>query len=265
MNRIIRVIFWIFSITLLLMALALLSGSALTSAMLIGCAVLINPFFHEKVPLKKGMTALLTIGLFIAAVVVFPSQVTEQAVQDTEPTIVSREMPMSEIDETFVTQSLQAYTPESDPAQQTQQPVQPTEMVTPSPEPTTTPTPEPTDAPTPEPTPTPTATPTVEPATKVAPVTRSTEITILDYSDTVQRGSNAFIKIQGAPNTDYECEVEYKSGMSSASGLGTKRSDSEGIVSWRWKVGSRTSLDYTPTIYIDGGGDSVSVPFDVTK
>ena len=90
-------------------------------------------------------------------------------------------------------------------------------------------------------------------------------ITILEYSDTVKRGSYAYIKIQGAPNTDYDCEVEYKSGMSTADGLGTKQSDGNGIVTWKWKVGSRTSLDYTPTIYIDGGGDSTSADFDVVK
>ena len=53
--------------------------------------------------------------------------------------------------------------------------------------------------------------------------------------------------------------------MSSAKGIGVKRSDGDGIVSWRWKVGTKTSLDYSPTIYIDGGGDSISVQFDVTK
>ena len=88
---------------------------------------------------------------------------------------------------------------------------------------------------------------------------------ILDYSDTVSRGEYAFIKIQGAPNTEYDCEVEYKTTMSNASGLGTKRSDSDGIVSWRWKVGTRTSLDYMPTIYIEGGGESTSVQFEVIK
>ena len=103
------------------------------------------------------------------------------------------------------------------------------------------------------------------PTTKAAPVTRSVGITILDYSDSVRRGSYAYIEIQGAPNTDYTCEVQYKTTMSSADGHGTKRSDGNGNVSWKWKVGSRTSLDYMPTIYIDGGGDSVSVEFDVTE
>ena len=95
--------------------------------------------------------------------------------------------------------------------------------------------------------------------------TRAAGIRIVDYSETVSRGARAFIEIQGAPNTEYTCDVEYKSGSSSADGLGTKTSNGDGIVRWSWKVGSRTSLDYTPTIYISGGGDSVSVDFEVTK
>ena len=87
----------------------------------------------------------------------------------------------------------------------------------------------------------------------------------MDYSETVRRGARAFIEIQGAPNTEYTCDVEYKSGPSTADGLGTRTSNGEGIVRWSWKVGSRTSLDYTPTIYISGGGDSISVDFEVTQ
>ena len=87
----------------------------------------------------------------------------------------------------------------------------------------------------------------------------------MDYTDVVGRGEYASIKIQGAPNTAYTCDVEYKSGPSKAEGLGEKQSDGEGYVSWSWKVGTKTSLDYTPTITISGGGDSVSVSFKVVK
>lgn len=87
----------------------------------------------------------------------------------------------------------------------------------------------------------------------------------MEYSDVVSRGDKAYIKIHGEPSTDYTCEVEYKSGPSTADGLGTKRSDANGLVKWSWKVGTRTSLNYTPTITISGGGDSVSVDFEVTE
>ena len=266
MKRLLSVFFWIFSGALVLMALALLSGSAPTAALLLGCAVLINPLFHEKVPLKKGLTALLVIGLFIAAVAVYPANETPEAIQKPDPVMSAKEAPK----ETPVTRTLQVFPVESQvPAQTEVATASPTEKMTPSPKPTASPTKEPTPMPTatPKPTTSPTQKPTQtpEPATKAAPTTRSIGITILDYSDTVSRGEYAFIKIQGAPNTEYDCAVEYKTTMSNASGLGTKRSDTDGIVSWRWKVGTKTSLDYSPTIYIDGGGDSISVQFDVTK
>ena len=252
MKRVVSLIFWIFSGALLLMALALLSQSALTCAMLIGCAVLINPLFHEKVALKKGLAAVLAIGLFIAAVAVYPSQDTVQTAQELQPTIASLDNATKEAASTPVTRALQEASAKKVVPEQTEVTTpRPTEKTTASPKPTATPTQKPT--------------PTQAPVSKAAPAARSVGITILDYSDTVSRGEYAYIKIQGAPNTDYDCEVEYKTTMSNAKGIGVKRSDGDGIVSWRWKVGTKTSLDYSPTIYIDGGGDSISVQFDVTK
>ena len=282
MKRVVSLIFWIFSGALLLMALALLSQSALTCAMLIGCAVLINPLFHEKVALKKGLTAVLAIGLFIASVAVYPSQEPVQTTQETQPTIASRDSSTKEAVSTPITRTLLEAPAEKVVPEQTEVATpRPTEKATALPKPTATPTPRPTEkatalpkptaTPTPKPTPKPTATPTQKPTptkeavSKTAPTARSVGITILDYSDTVSRGEYAYIKIQGAPNTDYDCEVEYKTTMSNSKGIGVKRSDGDGIVSWRWKVGTKTSLDYSPTIYIDGGGDSISVQFDVTK
>ena len=81
----------------------------------------------------------------------------------------------------------------------------------------------------------------------------------------IGRGEYASIKIKGEPNTVYDCSVEYKSGMSTADGLGQERSDAQGYASWTWKVGTRTSIDYRPAIYVEGGGDSVSVTFRVTE
>lgn len=267
MKRAIQVIFWIFSGALLLMALVLLSGSALTSALLLGCAVLVNPLFHEKVPLKKGWTALLSIGFFIASVAVYPTIETPETTQAPGQSIAATQAQNAAPKEAPVTLALQeAPANPQNPMQTEAAAASPTAKITPTQRPTNSPTPTPTATQTPNPTTTPTqrATPTPEPVSKAAPVTRNAGITVLDYSDTVRRGAYAYIKIQGEPNTDYDCEVEYKSGMSTASGLGTKRSDSDGIVSWRWKVGSKTSLNYTPTIYVDGGGDSINVQFDVT-
>lgn len=244
------------------MALALLSSSALSCAMLLGCAVLINPIFIEKVQLKKGLTALLAIGLFIGSVAAFPS--TEQDAAQPEQSVQAIQVG-SEGDKqsSDVIRSLGEEPTPTSAIQITNEPETPTP--TPNPTATQTPTVTPTQTPKPIATPTPKPTKTPKPTPTPKPVTRSVGITILDYSSTVGRGEYAYIKIQGAPNTDYDCEVEYKSGMSTAEGLGVKQSDGNGKVSWKWKVGSRTSLDYTPTIYIDGGGDSISVDFEVVK
>lgn len=270
-KKAVSIILWIFSVVLLLMALALLVTSLLSCAMMLACAVLINPLFHEHVPIKKGLTALLTIGLFIAAFAVLPTQPETVPLRATE---VSEEILQVTTEPVAPKSILRELPAEATPLEETSVPLK-TELQSPIPtvRPTVAPTATPTETPTMTPTAIPTATPTQKPTpsptptplTKAAPITLSTEITIIDYSESVSRGSYAFIKIQGAPNTDYDCEVEYKSGMSEASGLGVKRSDGNGYVSWKWKVGTRTSLDYTPTIYVSGGGDSISVDFDVTK
>ncbi len=262
-------VLWLFSIILGLTALALLSYSALSCAMLLGCAVFINPVFIEKVQLKKGLTALLAIGLFIGSVAVFPSTDHEtvpkpvQSIQSLKIVIEETQQPEN------VAKSYDAVSPQVNSAEgfSRSEGDSRTRVLTDSPTPTSnsTATPKPTSTPTPEPTATPKPSKTPKTTLTPKPVTRSVGITILDYSDTVGRGEYAYIKIQGAPNTDYDCEVEYKSGMSTAQGLGVKQSDGNGKVSWKWKVGSRTSLDYTPTIYIDGGGDSISVDFEVVK
>ena len=269
MKKAVSIILWIFSVVLLLMALALLVTSLLSCVMMLSCAVLINPLFHEHVPIKKGLTVLLIIGLFITAFAVLPTQPETVPLRATE---VSEEILQATTEPVSPKSILRELPAEATPLDETIVPLK-AELLSPTPTviPTITPTATPTATPTMTPTATPTATPTQKPTptatplTKAAPVTRSTEITIIDYSESVSRGSYAFIKIQGAPNTDYDCEVEYKSGMSEASGLGVKQSDSNGYVSWKWKVGTRTSLDYTPTIYVGGGGDSISVDFDVTK
>jgi len=264
-----KIILWALSVVFLLIALLMLIVSVLSGAMLLGCAVLLNPLFIERIQLKKGLTALLVIGLFIGSVAVIPADPDESANQAAE---VSQEVRQITPEPTATGELLRLIPADISKVQETEEPI---ETVSASPTPTSTPTPTatPTATPTVTPTPKPTATPrptekpmpTPQPASKAAPVTRAAGITIIDYSDSVSRGAYAFIKIQGAPNTDYDCQVMYKTDWSTADGLGVKRSDGEGYVSWKWKVGTRTSLDYTPTIYIDGGGDSISVDFEVTK
>ena len=278
-----RIVFWVLSLALAFMALALFFGGVLPGLLMLSAAIVINPLFLEGIQLKKGLTALLVIGLFITAFAVLPAVSETEGDEDAAAVNANTNSIQSfnvrndegiEQKETFLKANLVEDSYENEitlgPT------IMPTNAPTPSPTPSSTPTATPTATPTPKPTATPTATPTLKPTATPKPtvlptpteaITRSKAIgiTILDYSDSVGRGERAFIEIQGAPNTDYTCDVEYKSGPGTADGLGTKQSDSEGVVRWTWKVGSRTSLDFTPTIYISGGGDSVSVDFEVTK
>ena len=300
-----KIVFWVLSLALVLLSLVLFFGGVLPGVLMLSAAIIINPLFLEGIQLKKGVTALLVIGLFIAAIAVLPaatetggdmepaaaladtnvirsSNVSKEANQLQKETILQANSIERSV-ETEVTP-----TPTSEPTPNLTPTSTPTAAPTstPTPKPTATPTTKPTVKPTIKPTVTPTVKPTVTPTVKPTAVptptktpkataspapteaitrAKATGIAILDYSESVGRGERAFIEIQGAPNTDYTCDVEYKSGYSTADGLGTKQSNAKGVVRWTWKVGSRTSLDYTPTIYISGGGDSTSVDFEVTK
>lgn len=265
MKKVFQVIFWVFSAAILLFALALFSASAFSGVLLIACAVVINPILIERIQLKKGLTALLAIGLFVASIAVFPAK-TQTVAQDADETsAVVREAHVKTTDrsETGASRSIDDAKPSTDEPAVSSHTLAALAAAQTDPA-TEKPSFAPTSTPSATPTQTLTATPIPTPTFTVTPVVRSTRIMIMEYSDVTRRGSYAYIKIQGAPNTDYTCQVQYKTTMSSADGLGKKRSDANGYVSWRWKVGSRTSLDYRPTIYIDGGGDSVSVRFSVT-
>ena len=70
MKKALAVVFWIFSVVLCLMALALLSESALSCVLLLACAVLINPLCLERMSRKKRIYAVLSgIGLWILSLV----------------------------------------------------------------------------------------------------------------------------------------------------------------------------------------------------
>lgn len=265
-----RVVFWILSAAFALLALAFFFAGVLSGALMLGAAVIINPLFIQGVRLKKGITALLVIGLFIASIGTLPAatekKYTRAVAADIAPleatNVAARQQTMSPAE----TQRLKAIP--ADTARDHSAATAPTAPDTPSPSPADTPSPTPTSSPTPTATPSPAPTPTRTPRPTPTPtkqMTRSSAagIVIIDYTDSVSRGSYASIEIKGTPNTTYTCNVRYKSGMSTAQGLGEEQSDAQGYASWRWKVGTKTSLDYTPTIYIEGGGDSVSVTFDV--
>lgn len=88
------------------------------------------------------------------------------------------------------------------------------------------------------------------------------ELEIVDYTTSVEAGSEASVTIQGKPETEYSISVFYHSGPSNAEGLETKTSDSDGKVTWTWKVGNKTAKD-TYDISISGDGKHETIEFTV--
>jgi hypothetical protein len=64
---------------------------------------------------------------------------------------------------------------------------------------------------------------------------------VISVTSPVAPGSNAMLTILTEPNAQCTITVNYKSGPSSASGLGAKTADSQGNVSWTWNVGKSTT------------------------
>ena len=93
--------------------------------------------------------------------------------------------------------------------------------------------------------------------------TTTSNINLIDLTTPVSRGSNATVSIKGLPNTTYDIDVIYSSGASKASGLEDKTSDSEGNVSWTFKVSSNVKPG-TYDVKITDGKDSVSYSLEVT-
>ena len=85
---------------------------------------------------------------------------------------------------------------------------------------------------------------------------------ILSWSETVLRNEDAHVTILGTPGVEYDIDVHYSSGESTAKGLENKVADETGIVTWVWHVGGRTAAG-TFRIVITGGGVTQTIYFTV--
>ena len=90
----------------------------------------------------------------------------------------------------------------------------------------------------------------------------SSNIVFISYPQTARRNEDVSVKIKGSPNTKYSISVEYSSGTSTADGLKTKYSNSDGYVTWTWHVGGKTNPGTFP-ITVTGGGKTKKVFFTV--
>ena len=94
--------------------------------------------------------------------------------------------------------------------------------------------------------------------------TTSSNISLVNLTTPVSKGSQATIKIKGLPNTTYDITVMYSSGESQASGLEDKISDNEGNVSWTFKV-SNNIKPGTYNIIISDNKESITYNLEVTS
>ena len=90
----------------------------------------------------------------------------------------------------------------------------------------------------------------------------NSNISLVSLDSPVSRGNDVTVSIKGLPNTNYDIDVIYSSGPSKASGLEDKISDSEGNVSWTFKVSSNVKPG-TYEVKISDGKDSASYSLEV--
>ena len=91
----------------------------------------------------------------------------------------------------------------------------------------------------------------------------ASNINLVSLTSPISRGSDVTVSIKGLPNTTYDIDVIYSSGESKASGLEDKTSDSEGDVSWTFKVSSNVKPG-TYEVKISDGENSASYSLEVT-
>ncbi len=73
------------------------------------------------------------------------------------------------------------------------------------------------------------------------PLQEHLSVKLISVKSPVSPGNAASITIKTAPSAECTITVTYKSGPSQAQGLDPKTADNEGIVSWAWIVGTRTT------------------------
>lgn len=97
---------------------------------------------------------------------------------------------------------------------------------------------------------------------QVAPEVSESEISLVSMTNPLRRNEDATITIKGKPNTQYSITVYYKSGKSTAKGLESKISNSDGVVSWTWHIGGKTQSG-DKGIVINGGGQTLKLSFTI--
>lgn len=80
----------------------------------------------------------------------------------------------------------------------------------------------------------------IVPAVTIPPA-GSGALEIVSVTSPISKGANAALTAKTSPNASCSITVYYKSGASEAAGLEPKTADASGMISWTWKVASRTT------------------------
>ncbi len=92
----------------------------------------------------------------------------------------------------------------------------------------------------------------------------TSNINLVNMTTPVSRGNDVTVSVKGDPNTTYDIDVIYSSGESKATGLEDKTSDSEGNVSWTFKVSSNVKPG-TYKVKVTDGENSASYDLEVMQ
>jgi len=87
-------------------------------------------------------------------------------------------------------------------------------------------------------------------------------IEIVSLTSPIEANQQATIIARVSPEATASIRVTYKSGASTAAGLEDKQADSEGNVSWSWKVSPNT-ISGTWSIQITSNNESTTIDFIV--
>src|SRR4051794_27169821 len=80
-------------------------------------------------------------------------------------------------------------------------------------------------------------------------------VKVTKHTSSVARNETAYVTIKASKGASCSIDVVYDSGSSTATGLGDKKADGSGAVTWKWKVGGRTAKGTYPVYVTCEKGD----------
>lgn len=106
-----------------------------------------------------------------------------------------------------------------------------------------------------------------EPSPTDPPTAKPLSVKVTKRTKSVRRNSTASVTIKTSKGARCSIDVQYSSGSATAKGLDSKKANSSGGITWKWKVGSNTTRGTWPIdIWCELGdrSGSVSTEFKVT-